>query len=58
MDEHVLKGLIIGSIIGLIISIIKLVAYFKYGKELKAFNVSSLFAVFLGLLYGIKGDDD
>ena len=58
MDEHVLKGLIIGSIIGLIISIIKLVAYFKYGKELKAFNVLSLFAVFLGLLYGIKGDKD
>ena len=58
MDEHVLNGLIIGSIIGSIIATIKLVAYFKYGKELKAFNVLSLFAVFLGFLYGIKGDKD
>lgn len=52
------KYIIIGLLIGIPINIFRLVAYFKYRKETKAFSGLSLFAVFLGLLYGFKGDKD
>lgn len=54
MDKYILIGLLIG----VPINIIRLIVYFKHKKETKVFNGLSLFAVFLGLLYGIKGDKD
>lgn len=57
ITNGIISGIIIGLIIGLPYCIIKLIIYFKCGKEIKLFSGLSLFAIILGLIYGFKGED-